>query len=54
MEGYEDEIPSTSEKSVTEEKSEKKSSTENEKMDVPQKNETFCENEKEMEVFRPK
>ena len=31
---YEDEIPSTSEKSVTEEKSEKKSSTENEKMDV--------------------
>ena len=29
---YEDEIPSTSEKSVTEEKSEKKSSTENEKM----------------------
>ena len=35
---YEDEIPSTSEKSVTEEKSEKKSSTENEKMDVPQKN----------------
>lgn len=42
---YEDEIPSTSEKSVTEEKSEKKSSTENEKMDVPQKN------EKGMEVF---
>jgi len=48
---YEDEIPSTSEKSVTEEKSEKKSSTENEKMDVPQKNETSVKNEKGMEVF---
>ena len=42
---YEDEIPSTSEKSVTEEMSEKKSSTENEKMDVPQ------QKEKGMEVF---
>lgn len=50
---YEDEIPSTSEKSVTEEKSEKKSSTENEKMDVPQKNETSVKNEKGMEVFDP-
>ena len=48
---YEDEIPSTSEKSVTEEKSEKKSSTENEKMDVLQKNETSVKNEKGMEVF---
>ena len=48
---YEDEIPSTSEKSVTEEKSEKKLSTENEKMDVPQKNETSVKNEKGMEVF---
>lgn len=48
---YEDEILSTSEKSVTEEKSEKKSSTENEKMDVPQKNETSVKNEKGMEVF---
>lgn len=48
---YEDEIPSTSEKSVTEEKSEKKSSTENEKMDVPQKKETSVKNEKGMEVF---
>lgn len=48
---YEDEIPSTSEKSVTEEMSEKKSSTENEKMDVPQKNETSVKNEKGMEVF---
>lgn len=48
---YEDEIPSTSGKSVTEEKSEKKSSTENEKMDVPQKNETSVKNEKGMEVF---
>lgn len=48
---YEDEIPSTSEKSVTEEKSEKKSFTENEKMDVPQKNETSVKNEKGMEVF---
>ena len=48
---YEDEIPSTSEKSVTEEKSEKKSSTENEKMDVPQKNETSIKNEKGLEVF---
>lgn len=45
---YEDEIPSTSEKSVTEEKSEKKSSTENEKMDVLQKNETSVKNEKGM------
>ena len=42
---YEDEIPSPSKKPVTEEMSEKKSSTENEKMDVPQKN------EKGMEVF---
>ena len=48
---YEDEIPSTSEKSVTEEKSEKKSPIENEKMDVPQKNETSVKNEKGMEVF---
>lgn len=42
---YEDEIPSPSKKPVTEETSEKESSTENEKMDVPQKN------EKGMEVF---
>lgn len=42
---YEDEIPSQSKKPVTEEMSEKKSPTENEKMDVPQKN------EKGMEVF---
>lgn len=42
---YEDEIPSPSKKPVTEEISEKESSTENEKMDVPQKN------EKGMEVF---
>lgn len=48
---YEDEIPSPSKKPVTEEKSEKKSSTENEKMDVPQKNETSVKNEKGMEVF---
>ena len=48
---YEDEIPSTSEKSVTEEKYEKKSSTENEKMDVLQKNETSVKNEKGMEVL---
>lgn len=42
---YEDEIPSPSKKQVTEEMSEKKSPIENEKMDVPQKN------EKGMEVF---
>lgn len=42
---YEDEIPSPSKKPVTEETSEKESSTENVKMDVPQKN------EKGMEVF---
>ena len=48
---YEDEIPSPSKKPVTEEMSEKKSSTENEKMDVPQKNETSVKNEKGMEVF---
>ena len=36
---------------MTEEKSDKKSSTENEKMDVPQKNETSVKNEKGMEVF---
>ena len=42
---YEDEIPSQSKKPVTEEMSEKKSPRENEKMDVPQKN------EKGMEVF---
>ena len=42
---YEDEIPSPSKKPVTEEMSEKKSPIENEKMDVPQKN------EKGMEVF---
>ena len=42
---YEDEIPSQSKKPVTEEMSEKKSPIENEKMDVPQKN------EKGMEVF---
>ena len=44
-EDYEDEIPSPSKKPVTEEMSEKKSPIENEKMDVPQKN------EKGMEVF---
>ena len=43
---YEDEIPSPSKKPVTEEMSEKKSPIENEKMDVPQKN------EKGMEVFQ--
>lgn len=48
---YEDEIPSPSKKPVTEEMSEKKSSTENEKMDVLQKNETSVKNEKGMEVF---
>lgn len=48
---YEDEIPSPSKKPVTEEISEKESSTENEKMDVPQKNETSIKNEKGMEVF---
>lgn len=42
---YEDEIPSPSKKPVTEEMSEKKSPIENEKMDVPQKN------EKGLEVF---
>lgn len=42
---YEDEIPSPSKKPVTEEMSEKKSPIENEKMDVPQKN------EKGIEVF---
>lgn len=42
---YEDEIPSPSKKPVTEEMSEKKSPIENEKIDVPQKN------EKGMEVF---
>ena len=42
---YEDEIPSPSKKPVTEEMSEKKSPIENEKMDVPQKN------EKGMEVY---
>lgn len=42
---YEDEIPSPSKKPVTEEMSEKKSPIENEKMDVPQKD------EKGMEVF---
>lgn len=42
---YEDEIPSPSKKPVTEEMSEKKSPIENEKMDVPQKN------EKRLEVF---
>ena len=36
---YEDEIPSASEKPVTEEMSEKKSPIENEKMDVPQQKE---------------
>lgn len=48
---YEDEIPSPSKKPVTEETSEKESSTENVKMDVPQKNETSVKNEKGMEVF---
>lgn len=48
---YEDEIPSPSKKPVTEEISEKESSTENEKMDVPQKNETSIKNEKGLEVF---
>ena len=42
---YEDEIPSASEKPVTEEMSEKKSPIENEKMDVPQ------QKEKGLEVF---
>ena len=40
---YEDEIPSPSKKPVTEEMSEKKSPIENEKMDVPQKNEKGME-----------
>lgn len=48
---YEDEIPSPSKKPVIEEMSEKKSPIENEKMDVPQKNETSVKNEKGMEVF---
>lgn len=48
---YEDEIPSQSKKPVTEETSEKESSTENVKMDEQQKNETSIKNEKGMEVF---
>ena len=48
---YEDEIPSPSKKPVTEEMSEKKSSTENVKMDEQQKNETSIKNEKGLEVF---
>ena len=43
---YEDEIPSQSKKPVTEETSEKESSTENVKMDEQQKNETSIKNEK--------
>lgn len=48
---YEDEIPSPSKKPVTEETSEKESSTENVKMDEQQKNETSLKNEKRLEVF---
>ena len=48
---YEDEIPSPSKKPVTEETSEKESSTENVKMDEQQKNETSIKNEKRLEVF---
>ena len=48
---YEDEIPSKSKKPVTEETSEKESSTENVKMDEQQKNETSIKNEKGLEVF---
>ena len=48
---YEDEIPSPSKKPVTEETSEKESSTENVKMDEQQKNETSIKNEKGLEVF---
>ena len=48
---YEDEIPSQSKKPVTEETSEKESSTENVKMDEQQKNETSLKNEKGLEVF---
>lgn len=48
---YEDEIPSQSKKPVTEETSEKESSTENVKMDEQQKNETSIKNEKRLEVF---
>ena len=48
---YEDEIPSPSKKPVTEEISEKESSTENEKLDELQKNETSIKNEKGLEVF---
>ena len=48
---YEDEIPSQSKKPVTEETSEKESSTENVKMDDQQKNETSIKNEKGLEVF---
>ena len=48
---YEDEIPSPSKKPVTEETSEKESSTETVKMDEQQKNETSIKNEKGLEVF---
>ena len=48
---YEDEIPSQSKKPVTEETSEKESSTENVKMDKKKKNETSIKNEKGLEVF---
>ena len=48
---YEDEIPSQSKKPVTEETSEKESSTENVKMDEQQKNETSIKYEKGLEVF---
>ena len=48
---YEDEIPSQSKNPVTEETSEKESSTENVKMDEQQKNETSIKNEKGLEVF---
>lgn len=48
---YEDEIPFQSKKPVTEETSEKESSTENVKMDEQQKNETSIKNEKGLEVF---
>ena len=49
---YEDEIPSQSKKPVTEETSEKESSTENVKMDEQQKNETSIKNEKGLEFVR--
>ena len=47
---YEDKIPSQSKKPVTEETSEKESSTENQKTQ-PEKNETSVKKEKGLEVF---